>query len=360
MFLAFDENVSSPARRKHKKKKRKRRKHEQEVSSGGESNAATPGGSETYDQSNSADEASTPTPYGVSVNLKPEEKKILLKFSLKRPVTTEANVPSDTSSKERKEKKHRKSKDREKKRHHSRDKGLSLADSLGRVEPLLPPSNGVPMTAKPVLVTSPSKDAFNRKPLIPLPHSPHIVTDRGGGLDPNPPFDFQGVFDPVKPDFAVFQENFLKDLSPSITVPSNPPNHTSNTSALNYNDFLPADLLSVTNLSPSSTHHHHPRTQGLDDAGVYRGSFMIASHLDYDPKPPNNFLEHISDLQNSSLDMSAHSKPPEPSFSQVTPMGLASYLNSNNPQASVTKSMPVKAAPAKPAARRRAPVSKSQ
>ena len=213
------------------------------------------------------------------------------------------------------------------------------------------------MTAKPVLVSSPSKDTFNRKPLVSLPHSPHPIPDRSGGLDPNPPFDFQGVFDPVRPDFAVFQENFLKDLSPSITAHPNPPNHASNSSILNYNDFLPADLLSVANLTPPTTQHTRP--QGPDDGSVYRGSFMIASHLDYDTKPPNNFLEHISDLQNSSLDMSSHSKPPEPSFSQAPPMGLASYLNSSKPQASAAKPAPVvKTAPAKPAARRRAPVSK--
>lgn len=362
LFLAFDDESPSSAKRKHKKKKRKKRKLEyvnQEASSGGESNAATPGGSVSDDHSNDADGSNTPTPYGVSVNVKPDEKKILLKFSLKRPTTSDANAPLDPLSRERKEKKHKKSKDRGRKRHHSRDKGFSLVDNVNRVEPL-PPANGVPMTAKPVLVSSPNttKEPFSRKASVPVSHSPRPVIDRIGSLDANPPFDLQGVFDQVKPDFAVFQENFLKDLPQSVVAHSNSPNHPPNSSTLNYTDFLAADLLSVTNLSPPVA--HHPSTQGTSDSNVYRGSFMIASHLEYDTKPPGNFLEHISDLQDASLDISTHNKPPEPGFSQATPLGLASYLNSSKSQSSTSKPAPVaKVTPAKPAARRRAPVSKS-
>ncbi|VDM33859.1 unnamed protein product [Hydatigera taeniaeformis] len=359
---AFDEESTSSTKRKHKKKKRKKRRLEyvnQEASSGGESNAATPGGSASDDHSNDADDSNTPTPYGVSVNVKPDEKKILLKFSLKRPTTSDANASLDSMSRERKEKKHKKSKDRGKKRHHSHEKGFPLVESINRVEPLLPPANGVPMTAKPVLVSSPNatKESFGRKIPAPASHSPRPGIDRVGSLDANPAFDLQGVLDQVKPDFVVFQENFLKDLPPSVMAHSNSPNHPSNPSALNYTDFLAADLLSVTNLSPPVA--HHPPTQGTSDSSVYRGSFMIASHLEYDTKPSGNFLEHISDLQNTSLDISTHTKPPEPGFPQTTPLGLASYLNSSKPQSSTSKPAPVaKVTPAKPAARRRAPVSK--
>ncbi|VDK23311.1 unnamed protein product [Taenia asiatica] len=357
---AFDEESPSSAKRKHKKKKRKKRKLEylnQEASSGGESNAATPGGSVSDDRSNDADDSNTPTPYGVSVNVKPDEKKILLKFSLKRPTTSDASTLLDPLSRERKEKKHKKSKERGRKRHHSRDRGFSLVDSVNRVEPL-PPANGVPMTAKPVLVSSPNatKEPYSRKASVPISHSPRPTIDRIGSLDANPPFDLQGVFDQVKPDFAVFQEN-LKDLPQSVMVHSSSPNHPPNSSALNYTDFLAADLLSVTNLSPPVA--HHPPTQGASDSSVYRGSFMIASHLEYDTKPPGSFLEHISDLHDASLDISTHAKPPEPGFSQATPLGLASYLNSSKSQSSTSKPAPVaKVTPAKPAARRRAPVSK--
>ncbi|CDI96881.1 nipped b protein [Echinococcus multilocularis] len=359
---AFDEESASPGKRKHKKKRRRKRRLEyvnQEASSGGESNAATPGGSVSDDHSNDADDSTAPTPYGVSVDVKPDEKKILLKFSLKRPTTSEANASLDSLSRDRKEKKHKKSKDRGRKRHHSRDKGFSLVDSVSRVEPLLPSANGVPMTAKPVLVSSPSatKEPFSLKSSVSTPHSPHPAVDRIGSPDANPPFDLQGVFDQVKPDFAVFHENFLKGLPQSVMAHSNSPNHPPNSSALNYTDFLAADLLSVTNLSPPIA--HPPAVQGSGDSSVYRGSFMIASHLEYDTKLPGNFLEHISDLQNASLDISTHTKPPEPSFSQAIPLGLASYLNSSKPQSSTSMPAPVaKVAPAKPAARRRAPVSK--
>ncbi|KAL5105362.1 Nipped-B protein [Taenia crassiceps] len=328
----FDEESPSSAKRKHKRKKRKKRKLEyvnQEASSGGESNAATPGGSVSGDHSNDADGSNTPTPYGVSVNVKPDEKKILLKFSLKRPTTSDANTPLDPLSRERKEKKHKKSKDRGRKRHHSRDKGFSLVDSVNRVEPL-PSANGVPMTAKPVLVSppNPNKEPFSRKAPVSVSHSPRSTIDRIGSLDANPPFDLQGVFDQVKPDFAVFQENFLKDLPQSVVAHSGSPNHPPNPSTLNYTDFLAADLLSVANLSPPVA--HHPSAQ-----------------------------EHISDLQDASLDISTHAKPPEPGFSQATPLGLASYLNSSKSQSSTSKSAPVaKVTPAKPAAGRRAPVSK--
>uniref|UniRef100_A0A5K3F1J8 Nipped-B protein n=1 Tax=Mesocestoides corti TaxID=53468 RepID=A0A5K3F1J8_MESCO len=351
---SYDEAGGSPTRRKHKRKKRKKRKTE--ASSGGESNAATPSGSTGDGLPAAADDTRIPTPYGVSVDVKPDEKKILLKFSLKRPTISDTATSPDTGHKERKEKKHKKPKDRDRKRHHSREKSYLMQEDGSTKVQALPSSNGVPMTAKPVLVPSPNpalSDQLNRKLPPPTLHSPHSILDRISVLgDVKSPhsFDLQGVFDHEKPDFTAFSENFLKDLPSSVISHSISTSHPLNSSSQNYNDFLPADLLS--NLSPTAP--HHTSMQGADDGGVYRGSFMIASHLEYDAKPPANFLEHISDLHNASLSMSTPQKMSESNASQATPLGLASYLNSSKPLPTPI----AKSAPAKPSARRRAQVSK--
>ncbi len=371
-ILAFDETGGSPLKKKHKKKKRKKRRSEYndpDASSGGESNAATPSGSTGECHPNANDDGCPATPYGVSVNVKPDEKKILLKFSLKRP--TMGDSKPESGHKDKKDKKRKKSKDHERKRHHSRDrKHSSREDGLvGSMESsTAPTANGVPMTAKPVLVASPNTaftDQLNRKlPAPSAPLSPRSMLERITAIDavksPGHSLDLHSVFDPD----GAFPENFLKDLPNSAIIP---PSHADHPSTLNYNDFLPTDLLSVTNLSP---HHHHPNhaaTQGAagggglpDDGGVYRGSFMIASHLEYDAKPPGNFLDHISNFHDPALSMSTPHKMSQPNVSQATPMGLAGYLNSSKPQSS-SSAVPTpkrRPAPAKPAARRRGPVSK--
>lgn len=262
-----------------------------------------------------------------------------LKISIKRATPAEIST-SDNSSKERKQKKHKKSKD--KKRHHSRDK--SLPSSEGRAEqPIIPPANGIPMTAKPMLVTSPPREIFNsqRPPAgSSTSHSPHQF-----------PFDFQGVFDQAKPDFSAFPVNLFEDLSaPHSNVAPNHPATNSGATPFSYNDFLSPDLLSSANIpsAPPPPHAHNPSPQ----ASVYQGNFMVASHLDY---PDNTHPDYSTSYTGSQTTAAA------------APMGLASYLNStkpqtisNNPPLSQPASTPVRpSAPVKPAARRRPPVSKS-
>ncbi|VDN98426.1 unnamed protein product, partial [Rodentolepis nana] len=329
--IVFDEDSS--VKHQHKRKKRKRRKvgnMEQEIISDGESN----GVSVSDWDSGSDNEPSARKSYEIK-NTGGEALK--LKISIKRAAPVEIST-SDNSLKERKEKKHKKSKD--KRRHHSRDK--SLPSSEGRSEqPLIPPTNGIPMTAKPMLVTSPPKEIFNsqRPPGSSASHSPHQF-----------PFDLQGVFDQTKPDFSTFPINLFDDLS--VPHSNAAPNHSMTNSVaapFSYNDFLPPDLLSSTNIPPAlpSQHAHNPSPQ----TSVYQGNFMVASHLDYSDNTHPDYPTSYGIGQTTTT---------------VAPMGLASYLNSTKPQtisnnpptSQPTSSVVRSSAPVKPSARRRPPVPK--
>lgn len=207
------------------------------------------------------------------------------------------------------------------------------------------------MTAKPVLVTSPNTaftDQLNRKlSAPPTSLSPRTMLERLSAFDSvrsrgiPPGLDITGILDH---DIA-FPDNLLKDPQPSAVMPPNPIEKSSNSSAFNYSDILPHDLLSVTNFSPNN----HPVNQGGED-GVYRGPFMVASHLEYDAKPPATFLDHISNFNDSALSMSTPQK---------APMGIAGYLSSSHvQQQQPTTSNVLKKAQTKPGARRRAPIPK--
>ncbi|VDL93984.1 unnamed protein product [Schistocephalus solidus] len=417
---ALDEISESPSKKKHKKKKHKRRKsdhNDNNASSGVDSAAATPAGSSCGARSTSEDVISSATPqvpYGVSVNVNPDEKKILLKFSFKRPPTDDStcNHVQSTESKAKKEKKTKRSKDHDCKRHRSLEskqpkvsagylfeskpnQGLPFSkptcdpiDPFEMSPQLVLSANGTaPMPTK-LISNVPSNftssEQLDHKTSLPPPStlSPNSMLEGIAAISSSSshPADLRMVFDTSiinssssRMDYAS-PDLFLNDLavshafnsSTSHPVAPAPPNF----SVMDYDNYIPTDLLGMTaNLAPSVS--SGPLFSGetgqasncspSQESKVYRGSFMVASHLDYDLKRPTQdqalFLDNIPtstsvpEFHNSALHMSTPQKVSSSHLkgydiasladpmSQVTPMGLASYLNSSQQNPKSTPSM---------------------
>uniref|UniRef100_A0A0X3NT48 Nipped-B protein n=1 Tax=Schistocephalus solidus TaxID=70667 RepID=A0A0X3NT48_SCHSO len=417
---SLDEISESPSKKKHKKKKHKRRKsdhNDNNASSGVDSAAATPAGSSCGARSTSEDVISSATPqvpYGVSVNVNPDEKKILLKFSFKRPPTDDStcNHVQSTESKAKKEKKTKRSKDHDCKRHRSLEskqpkvsagylfeskpnQGLPFSkptcdpiDPFEMSPQLVLSANGTaPMPTK-LISNVPSNftssEQLDHKTSLPPPStlSPNSMLEGIAAISSSSshPADLRMVFDTSiinssssRMDYAS-PDLFLNDLavshafnsSTSHPVAPAPPNF----SVMDYDNYIPTDLLGMTaNLAPSVS--SGPLFSGetgqasncspSQESKVYRGSFMVASHLDYDLKRPTQdqalFLDNIPtstsvpEFHNSALHMSTPQKVSSSHLkgydiasladpmSQVTPMGLASYLNSSQQNPKSTPSM---------------------
>nr|VZH95966.1 unnamed protein product [Spirometra erinaceieuropaei] len=416
---SFDEISESPSKKKHKKKKHRKRKseHNDNASSGVDSAAATPAGSSCGARSTSEDVISSATPqvpYGVSVNVNPDEKKILLKFSFKRPPADDStcNHLQSTESKAKKEKKAKRSKDHDCKRHRSRESrqpnvsaGNLLESKSSQSHPLSKPTSGAtdpptmpsqlilsangtaPVPTK-IISVAPSNFAGAEQPdhkaSLPPPStlSPNSMLEGIAAISSSSshPADLRMVFDTSiinssssRMDYAS-PDLFLNDLAVSHAFNSSishpavpaPPNF----SVMDYDNYIPTDLLGMSaNLAPpvsSSSLFSGETGQASNcspsqESKVYRGPFMVASHLDYDLKRPTQdqslFLDNIPtstsvpEFHNNALHMSTPQKVSTSHLkgydiasladpmSQVTPMGLASYLNSSQQNPKSTPSM---------------------
>ncbi|VDN11134.1 unnamed protein product [Dibothriocephalus latus] len=360
----------------------------------------------TNDPNGSLDEVS-------DVNVNPDEKKILLKFSFKRPPADDSTCnPQSTESKAKKEKKTKRSKDHDRKRHRSRESkqpNLSVSNLLESKSnqglPFSKPtSNAIdPLTVSPQLVLSANGTApmptkltsvvpsnftssgqLDQKTSLPPPStlSPNSMLEGIAAIS-NPsshPADLRMVFDTSiinssssRMDYAS-PDLFLNDLAVSHAFNSSTSNPVApappNFSVIDYDNYIPTDLLGMSSsLAPSVC--SGPLFSGetgqasncspSQESKVYRGSFMVASHLDYDLKRPAQdqalFLDNIptstsvSEFNNNALHMSTPQKMSashlkgydiaslaDPMY-QVTPMGLASYLNSSQQNPKPTPSM---------------------